>query len=306
MTLADLLSRWRAFLAAAAIGLGAGLLVAIIQQPRFVANMTITSLGFGETAIQAGIPTGGTGVLQALRGITGGANISSGDADYQYLVSLLMSDRTAQRLIANQEFLTTLFEPEWDKDNERWRRAPSLLSGAAALYNKVFFGQAYTAPNIPRIKERLAKVMAVQFDLETGQHIISVKSRSCQKSSIVAAAVFTAADSVLKVEKSRRFAENITYLQTQLFDQRNASLRDELASALIMQHLRQISSISNLPLAARIIDGPGCGPRPTLPQPVPYAILGAILGMAICLVWVVVTALRAASGAAARETQPDV
>jgi hypothetical protein len=130
--------------------------------------------------------------------------------------------------------------------------------------------------------------MSVQFDIENNQHVVSVKSGSCATSRAIIQSVFSTADQVLKAEKSRRFIENVRYLETQVADQRNAALRSELANALVLQHLRQISSRSRLPLAVRVIDGPGCGPRPTLPLPVPYTLLGALAGLGLSFLGVVV------------------
>jgi hypothetical protein len=287
MTLAQLFQRWPVLLGGLVLGGLIGLTVAAIQKPRFVANMTIASLGAGETVIPAGMSASGSGVLQALRGITGANPAAMGEGDYVYFVALLSSDRTAQFLLQDQAFLRRLFPSEWDEASGLWRRAPGLLSPLSALYNRVFFGTGYIPPNVPRIKERLATIMSVQFDIENSQHILSVKSQSCATSRAIIQSVFSTADQILKTEKSRRFIENVRYLETQVADQRNAALRSELASALVLQHLRQISSRSRLPLAVRVIDGPGCGPRPTLPQPVPYALLGGAAGLGLSFLGVV-------------------
>jgi hypothetical protein len=287
MTLMQILRRWRLFLCMLALGAIAGLLFAMVQTPRYVANMTISALGLSDAPIQTGLTTGGTGVLQALKGIAGQGAGALGDGDYAYFIALLYSDRTVSQLINSQSFVESLFPDEWDVRNKRWRRAPGFVSRLSGLYISMFFSSSYAPPSVPRVKERLAKIMSVQFDLETNQHVISVRSPKCAVSRRIISTVFSTADNVLKAERSKRSVENITYLQTQIADQRNALLRSEIATALVLQYVRQISAQSKLPLAARVIDGPDCNPRPTLPQPISYAFLGAILGFVLTLAFVV-------------------
>jgi hypothetical protein len=285
MTLAYLLARWRLLLIFTCIGASTGLAIAWAQEPRYVASMTISSLGMGDAPMQVGISTGGSGVLQALRGISGAGAASLGDGDYAYFISLLNSDRTARKLLRNAAFLKLLFPGEWNSDRQIWSREPTLLSNLSALYNSIFFRRGYIPPDTARVKERLGKVMSVQFDIETSQHVISVRSRSCATSRTILQTVFQDADSVIKSEKSTRYQENIAYLESKIAQPNNVPLREELTSALVLQYMRQISVSSTLPLAARVIDGPGCAPKPALPQPVPYTIVGMLVGLGVAFAY---------------------
>jgi hypothetical protein len=284
MTIAQFLKRWPLFLVAMAGGGLLGLLLAYVQQPRYVANMTIAALGPGDNAIQTGLPTSGSGVLQALRGLSGSSS-QFGDGDYRYFIALLGSDRTAARLLKDPVFTHLVFDKEWDPQTRTWRRPDSALAPLAEWYGQAFFGRGYRAPDVPRLKERLNKLIAVQFDIENDQHIISAKGLTCARARLLVDTVFRTADSVVKAEKARRFSENVVSLRAQISDPRNDPLRTELASALVAQYLRQISVRSPMPLAARVIDGPQCAPRPVLPQPIPYAIAGAIFMLGLAIVW---------------------
>lgn len=281
MTLWHLLHRWKWLAATTIAGTLIAMVIAVVQKPRYVANMTISSLGFGESAIQAGISGGGTGVLQALKGITGGSAASLSDGDYGYFISLLTSDRTAELIQKDVTTLKLMFPSEWGGNTLGWRRPAGWTSGFKSIYNNLFFGAGYTAPNVPRIKERLDDIMSIRFDIENNHHIISVKSTTCSGASFLASKIFLSADQILKAEKASRYLENIDYLTAELDDQRNSALREELTSALLLQHMHQISARSQLPLAVRVIDGPGCGPRPALPQPFAYLLLGALAGLTL-------------------------
>ncbi len=281
MTLLYLLRRWKWLVGSMIAGALIALVIALVQKPRYVASMTVSHLGMGESAIQTGIGGGGSGVLQALKGFAGAGGASLADGDYGYFISLLGSDRTAALIQTDAPTLKLMFPSEWDQDSNSWRRPSGWTSGLKGFYNKLFFGAAYTAPNVSRIKERLADIMSIRFDIENDQHLISVKSATCTKASFLASRIFYAADKILKSEKGKRYEENIAYLTAQLNDQRNAPLREELASALLLQHLHQISARSQLPLAVRVIDGPSCGPRPALPQPFAYIVAGMFAGLAL-------------------------
>jgi hypothetical protein len=219
MTLSQIFSRWRLFIFTLFLGAIAGLCLAIVQTPRFVASMKISALALTDSPIQSGLPAGGTGVLQALKGIAGQGAGALGDGDYSYFIALLNSDRTISQLINNKPFIELLFREEWDASNQRWHRAPSITSGIASIYNSVFFGISYNPPNVPRAKERLAKIMSVQFDIETNQHIISVRSSKCDVSRKIITTLFSTADGVLKKERLKRSIENVSYLQAQIADQ---------------------------------------------------------------------------------------
>jgi uncharacterized protein involved in exopolysaccharide biosynthesis len=286
MTLLFLLKRWKWLACAMIAGSFVALVIAAVQKPRYIARMTISGLGQGDSAIQSGIGSGSTGVLQALKGIAGSSGASLTDGDYGYFISLLASDRTAGLIKRDLPALKLLFPSEWRADGHRWRRSSSWSSGLKDTYNRVFFGTSYTAPDVSRIKERLKKIMQVRYDLENNQHIVSVQSTTCVSATWLASKIFHSADQILKAEKGRRYKENIDYLTTQLVDPRNGPLREELAGALLLQHLHQISARSQLPLAVRVIDGPGCEPRPAFPQPVAYLLVGALAGLAVglCLI----------------------
>lgn len=292
MTLLFVLQRWKWLVLMMMLGSALALVIAATQKPRYIASMTISGLGLGETAIQAGLSGGSSGVLQALRGITGAGAASLGDSDYGYFISLLNSDRTAELIAKDPQTLVFLFPTEWDEETRQWRRLPNWASGISALYDHVFFGQSYQPPNAARIKEKLEKIMSIGFDLESNQHNISVKGVSCNVARQIANKIFQSADAILKIEKARRYKENIAYLSDQLADPRNAALREDLSSALLLQHLRQISARSQLPLAVRVIDGPGCGPRPALPQPIAYVALGLLAGLIFGLLAILIQYFR--------------
>lgn len=288
MTLYHLLRRWKLLVGLAMLGALIALIIAAVQKPRYVANMTISGLGAGESAIQTGLSGAGSGVLQALKGISGGSAASLADGDYGYFISLLKSDRTAALLGKDTAALKLLFPSEWDAEHNVWQRPQGLLGTLKSVYSSTFFGAPYTAPDVPRIKERIADVMSIQFDIENNHHIISVKNSSCARAAELATKIFRSADNVIKDEKGRRYYENIAYLTSQLSDQRNAAFREGLSSSLVLQHFNQISTQSKLPLTVRVIDGPGCSPRPALPQPLAYLVLGAIAGLVLgfaLIVW---------------------
>jgi len=52
---------------------------------------------------------------------------------------------------------------------------------------------------------------------------------------------------------------------------------------LLNQHLRKIATESDFPIVARVIDGPGCGDKPHMPQPIAFTIGGALAGLMLVL-----------------------
>jgi hypothetical protein len=146
------------------------------------------------------------------------------------------------------------------------------------------------------VKERLLGLIKVQFDIESGSHRVTARGPACDAAAETLQAVFVTADQVLKSEKRVRYGENSASLREQLVLPENAPMRSQIADALLQQYLRRIAAGSRLPLAARVIDGPGCPTRPALPQPIPYVIGGAVAGLILVFAWLAILALRRSSG----------
>lgn len=279
MTLVDLIARWRVFMAAVLMGCLAGALAAVFQQPVYVAQMTISAVGIDETSVPP--PSllglgGGSSVLRAISGAAGRASFES--SDIGYFVALLDSDRVVSKLIEQQEVTEELFPGEWDDVSRTWRRKPGLLSAVAATYRRVFYGVSYQQPNVARAKRALTKRFSVTFDLDSNTYTLRMKGKSCEVATSLMRRVFDTGDSVLKAEKRVRYSENVDLLMRQLANPPNTAIQSDIANALIAQQLRRITTESELPIAARVIDGPGCGDRPHLPQPVAYTFAGGLAG----------------------------
>jgi hypothetical protein len=280
-----LIRQWPILVAALSLGAVTGLLMAKAQTPRHVATMLISSVGPEDTALSLGPSIGGgSGVLQALRGITGSAG-AAGNTDFNYFIALMRSDRMASQLVKDDAVLQHLFPREWNTATRSWQRPDGLLQSIKASYLRFFFGMHYVPPDIERTKERLNEVFVSQLDIETGSYLLSVKDRQCAVAISLLGSIFSTTDRVLKNEKRIRFSENINSLRAELGQLENAELRSQIASALLAQYLRKIAAESRLPLAARVLDGPGCPPRPVLPVPLSYAAAGAIAAFALVLGW---------------------
>ena len=286
MSLIHLYRHWPIMLATLFLGAIAGLVAAKLQPQRYVATMTISSVGPEDSSLTLGssVP-GGAGVLQALRGIAGSAAGAGGNGDFNYFIDLLRSDRTALRLLGDPVALRQLFPKEWDARTLSWHRPDGLLSSIKANYDDYFYGLGYVPPDVPRIKQQLGEVFGAQFDIETGSYLLSVKNQECAVARSILGTVFITTDRVLKSEKRLRFEENIASLRNQLVQLENVQMRSQIADAILAQYLRRIAAESRLPLAARILDGPGCPSRPTLPLPITYASVGAMLAFVLTLGW---------------------
>ena len=109
MSMMHLFRQWPILIAALVLGAVAGLLMAKAQPPRHVATMLISSVGPEDAALSLGPSIGGgSGVLQALRGITGSAG-AAGNTDFNYFIALMRSDRMASQLVKDDTVLQRLF-----------------------------------------------------------------------------------------------------------------------------------------------------------------------------------------------------
>jgi uncharacterized protein involved in exopolysaccharide biosynthesis len=293
MTLTHLLRQWPILLTALILGAAVGLIFAKLQTQRYVATMTISSVGPEDASVILGPSiSGNSGVLRALRGISGGAGAGAdGSGDFSYFIALLHSDRMARRLLDDPMTMRRLFPKEWDLRTRSWHRPSGFVSNIQAVYDQFFYSIKYIPPNVPRVKQRLDDIFNAQLDIETGSYRLSVKNQHCEVARSVLDAIFTTTDRVLKSEKQLRFNENINSLTEQLkLD--NIQARNQIVDAIVAQYLRRIAADSQLPIAARILDGPGCSSRPTLPLPIPYALAGALATFMLTLGYLAVAAWR--------------
>ena len=150
-------------------------------------------------------------------------------------------------------------------------------------YSRLFFDVGYIPPDTARLKERLADVFKAQLDIETGSHMLAFNNEHCDVARDLLGTLFATTDRVLKAEKQARFLENIASLRAQSAKVENIPMRSQLTDALLQQYLRQVAAQSRLPLAARVLDGPGCPSRPSLPQPIAYALAGGVLALVLAV-----------------------
>lgn len=289
MTFDDILGRSRTIVIVVGIGAVAGALFAVIQQPTYVAQMTISAVSADEASIPSNSlvgSLGGSSVLKAIGGLAGGRDVE--ESDFAYFVALLQSDRVARSLVAKPEVVQELFKREWDPETKTWRQASGVVPSAAALYKRVFYGMSYQAPNPARAKRVLSRKLKVTFDLERNVYSLSIEHRRCEMATQLLKEVFNAGDSVMKAEKRGRYRQNIALLKGELANPSNTSIRSEIANTLLNQQMRVIATESDFPIVARVIDGPGCEDRPFSPKPIPYTIAGALaglIGVLLFLVW---------------------
>lgn len=284
MKLSDVFSRWRR-LALWLVGGGAlGALMAFVQTPVYVSEMTISAVSSDEASIPGNSllgALGGSSVLKAIGGLAGGRDVE--ESDFAYFVELLHSDRVIKQLLAKPEFVHELFAGEWDEKSQSWHRRSGVLPSLSGLYKRMFFGTGYQEPNVARAKRALTRRFSATFDMERNTYSLAMKHRSCEKATQMLTQVFRASDNVMKAEKRARYLQNIELLTGQLASPANTAIRSEIGGVLLNQQLRKIATESDFPIVARVIDGPGCGDQPYLPQPIAYVMAGALAGLMIVL-----------------------
>ena len=284
MTLSDILSRRRSLLIWLFAGGLAGAAIAFIQKPVYVSEMTISAVSSDEASIPGNSllgALGGSSVLKAIGGLAGGRDVE--ESDFAYFVELLHSDRVMRQLLADPQVAQDLFPGEWDAKSQSWHRAPGLIPMLSGAYRRIFFGMQYQPPNVARAKRSLERRFAATFDLERNTYGLTMKHRRCERATELLQKVFTTSDQVMKAEKRARYLQNIELLTGQISSPPNTAIRSEIGSVLLNQHLRKIATESDFPIVARVIDGPGCGDKPHMPQPIAFTIGGALAGLMLVL-----------------------
>jgi uncharacterized protein involved in exopolysaccharide biosynthesis len=276
LTLQDLVtavwrSRWlivplTAFTSAGALGM------AFLTSKTYEASVTVATvnnelMGNGLGSLRS--LDSSLGGLASLAGLPLGGRGSSAET-----IATLRSETLTHRFIKENDLLPVLFASDWESATSSWRvpKPPTIWQGAR-LFN--------------------GRVRAVDEDGRTGLVRLSIRWKDPVRAADWANALVALANDHLRSEALTRSARNIEYLQDQLDHTSVVEVRSSIFSLMESEIRNQMLARGNESFALRVVDAAIAPELPASPQPLIWAIVGFLVGLAASVGWSLLRALRA-------------
>lgn len=225
-----------------------------------------------------------TGFASALSGL--GVNLprSGSGSDFILFPQVVDTTAVANRLVQRKDILRRLFPGEYDPQTDQFRAPPYLMN---SIMGGVFvaLGQpAYIPPTVPRILDYLAlniKVTAATLTSPITTLEYSNKDPVFAKEFLVF--VYQTVDGQFREWRVTRAKENSDYLEKKLNSVEAVDYRAALINQILPQQMTVMMNNPTSAFAARIVDGPTVGDRPTSPRPLAFIAGGTLIGAAFAM-----------------------
>ena len=218
---------------------------------------------------------GGFGGLASLAGIS---LPSSSSSDFTAFQALLTSQEVADILMNEQDVLSSLFKSEWDAETETFSQPVKSARGKfIGVLKKTLTGSEqsdYIAPNSQRLSNKLATLVNVSVDKNTGYLAVS--------------AVASIADDLLKQRYVANAEDTLVFYQKKLTLARSREQREALAKLMAQEDQRLMLAARGKNFVVEPLMRPTASLYPTSPKAslilALSIVLGGFLGSALVLI----------------------
>jgi|SRR5665213_339342 len=186
----------------------------------------------------------------------------NGDPFDEY-VSLLTSNRLAERLAREPGLLAKVFAEQWDSKNNRWYTRGSVLDDFRRLLHRPI----KPSPDADDLAKYLASHLATSVSLETSYATVSFDYMDRQAAESILNLILLDADNIIRDDKRRDVAARISYLTRALGDITLTDQKMSIIGTLTDQQQEMMIIQSDQRFASTLIDPPHAPFRPVSPDP---------------------------------------
>ncbi len=204
---------------------------------------------------------------------------------------LLGMDRFAQELDRKYGYVRQVYGGQWDEETQSWK-APT---GWRADLDDYFRGFAPIADWTPPSTQKLAQYIAGNVSLvdvqgQPSAHRIQYQHPDAEFAQRFLTNIYKTAEEMLQRQELERISNRVAYIKERLANITISDYRESLLFVLGEQEKKLLEVQSGQPYVANVIQPPVVTDRPSSPNILIRLILGAIVGLALGMVLVLVIA----------------
>lgn len=181
----------------------------------------------------------GFGGLASLAGIS---LPSSSGSDFIAFQALLTSEEVSDILMDEQDLLRSLFKSEWDAETETFAKPEKSTRGKfTGILKKILTGSEppdYVAPNPQRLSNKLAKLVNVSVDKQTGYLAISAEAANPQNRIDIIQKIALITDDLLKKRYVSNAKATLAFYEKKITLARSREQREALAKLMAQEDQR--------------------------------------------------------------------
>jgi LPS O-antigen subunit length determinant protein (WzzB/FepE family) len=266
------------------IGFAAALVFLNFATPKYVANLRVTPAGMSASGAASAI--GRLGSLAAAAGLTS-RQANEGASPFELFLEALRSRAVADALMQDNRIARTLFEREWNSTADRWEERPGLLR---PVRNGLYWlaGQnppVWAPPDGERLQELLQRVLTISPPKAKDPPItvISVTHKDRTFATYFLSQLVATADTHVRDVTLQRAQIYARQLSDRLRTTDVPEHRKTLSDALLEQERSIMMATGRGAFAALQVEPALSSPRPVSPRIVQSLMVGALIGLCLCL-----------------------
>ena len=258
----------------------AGLAVGLWEMKKFVPQYTaamvvVPSSGGGASPSPGGSLRGFAGVASAFGiGVPQGGSTTSFDR----LKVLLGSVTLAQRLQQRHQLMQTVYRGSWDTETESWTKPSGERFERMERLRTFFNLGTWRSPSISSLARYLGSSLVIEEIDGTGFRKVVVRHTDPDFARFLLETVYFEADELLREQDQQSTQIRKAYIENKVEKSTIVEIRTGLVGLLMQQENKAMLLESDLPYAARIIEGVSVADRPTAPNPRMHVVAGLIGG----------------------------
>jgi len=199
-------------------------------------------------------------------------------SDLERYLQLFGSTTLAARLQAEHQLLQTVFENEWDAEQQAWRRPRDLASVIEHAVLGFFGFPSWTEPDIPALAEWLRSRVAVLRLGGSAMLRLRMQHPRPEFAAEVVAMVHATADQLLREDALARVGNQIALVERELAAASSPTRRQALEDMLRQQYQVQALLEVDQPYAAQVLVPVTASATPTSANPLLVLVLAAMVG----------------------------
>jgi uncharacterized protein involved in exopolysaccharide biosynthesis len=222
----------------------------------------------------------GLGSLASFAGI----EIPSGSgSDFSSFPLLLESREVADRVLADEALVRSLFEQEWDAQSNQWRRPEgTILSYILSPLKVLMTGNpkdTYVPPDASRLAEMVSEEISASIDKQSDLLSIETESASPLIARQFVDRLVKETDELLRQRFIEKGTSALDFYKEQLARAQSGEHREALAQLIVQEEQKLMLATRSRGYVAETLRGPDVSLRPTSPKSILVLGLSMILGL---------------------------
>ncbi len=201
-------------------------------------------------------------------------------------ITTLRSTRAADRLANDPVILRTIFASEWNPVQGVWRepRPSGPFATVRAFLLKVLGAPAWQPPDARKLADFVNEKLEVEEDPASDIVRVSLTLPDSQFASQLLLLLHQISEDILIEDERESTKMLVDFIEDRLRTASVVDYRTMLASLLVEYEMRLMMLGMEMPVSARLVDGPFVSFDPASPRPLLSLVIAAVAGLVVGLV----------------------